>query len=415
MAILRWLAIIATLLITLTACSKQQSPAPVRGAGMQAPTVRTAPPPQVEVVEEAGHPNIPPPAGDVVIGVLLPLSGPHAEIGTQLRDAALMGLFDKLNSLSSLEVTRNPRLLIKDTAGDPTKTKEMTKVLLDKDAQIILGPLLSDNVEAAKTVTKNTPIPIIAFSNDHRVAGNNTYVFGFQSGEQVERIANFAATQRIEHFAALAPQTTYGRLVVGQFSDIVKGRGYSLQPVNFFAEGQLPPAPVLNRIVNEAREWGEKRKGIFLPMTGQSLAAIATRLMSDPDINPAYLKLMGTGVWDDEQVLRIPALQGAWFATSHPKAAKRFSDQYAKTYGKTPSRIASLSYDAVALLATLALQHPEHPFSSRILNDPNGFRGPANGIFRFTPEGTVERALAVVELTPYGFQVIDQAPTSFMR
>ena len=411
MKMAQWLVVILCVGL-LSACAKHNGAPPDHNRAAthgSAPMMMPAPTPHAE----ASQPNIPAPSSDVVIGVLLPLSGAHAEVGTQLRDAALMALFDKLNSLSSLEVVTNPRLVVKDTMGDARHTKEQTKILLQEGAKIILGPLLSDNVEAAKSVTKGTQVPIIAFSNNARVAGDNTYVFGFQSEEQVRRIADFATKQKIEHYAALAPQTTYGRMVVGQFSTIVKGRGYSLQPVNFFTEGEVPPAPVLNRIVNEAREWGDKRKGVFLPLTGQSLAAISTRLLTDDKMNPGFIKLLGTGLWDEDEVLRIPAMQGAWFATSPTSNSRRFDQKFAKTYGKQPSRIASLAYDAVALLSTLALSPAQNPFSPQSLQDPNGFSGPANGIFRFTPHGTVERALAVVEVSPYGFQTIDPAPVSF--
>jgi hypothetical protein len=48
------------------------------------------------------------------------------------------------------------------------------------------------------------------------------------------------------------------------------------------------------------------------------------------------------------------------------------------------------------------------------LNDPNGFSG-VNGIFRFQPDGTSERGLAVLEMTSSGPVVVSPAPTTFQK
>ena len=47
-----------------------------------------------------------------------------------------------------------------------------------------------------------------------------------------------------------------------------------------------------------------------------------------------------------------------------------------------------------------------HPFM------PNGFSG-VDGIFRFRPDGSAERGLAILEVSPNGFAVVDPAPRSF--
>ena len=44
--------------------------------------------------------------------------------------------------------------------------------------------------------------------------------------------------------------------------------------------------------------------------------------------------------------------------------------------------------------------------------DPNGFSG-VDGIFRFNADGTSERGLAVLEVRPGGFDVVNPAPTTF--
>ena len=75
-------------------------------------------------------------------------------------------------------------------------------------------------------------------------------------------------------------------------------------------------------------------------------------------------------------------------------------------------RTATLAYDAVALIAALVKTQGPPRFSAEVLTNPSGFTG-IDGLFRFRPDGTNERGLAVLRVTPSGAQVISPAPRSF--
>jgi hypothetical protein len=66
----------------------------------------------------------------------------------------------------------------------------------------------------------------------------------------------------------------------------------------------------------------------------------------------------------------------------------------------------------MSLVALLSPGEPYHRFTQNALMDPNGFAG-VNGIFRFNADGTSERGLAVMEVTPQGPVVVSPAPTTF--
>ena len=51
-------------------------------------------------------------------------------------------------------------------------------------------------------------------------------------------------------------------------------------------------------------------------------------------------------------------------------------------------------------------------FAPEILTNPSGFSG-VDGIFRFRADGTNQRGLAVLRVTPAGPQVISPAPRAF--
>jgi ABC-type branched-subunit amino acid transport system substrate-binding protein len=88
-------------------------------------------------------------------------------------------------------------------------------------------------------------------------------------------------------------------------------------------------------------------------------------------------------------------------------------EKYKNVYGAAPPQLASLAYDAVSLVALLSTGKPYSRFTVQALTDPNGFSG-VDGIFRFRPDGTSERGLAVMSIDPDGqFRVVSPAPTTF--
>ncbi|MFP4464746.1 MAG: penicillin-binding protein activator, partial [Alphaproteobacteria bacterium] len=83
-----------------------------------------------------------------------------------------------------------------------------------------------------------------------------------------------------------------------------------------------------------------------------------------------------------------------------------------------PPRLSSLAYDATAfsvILAYTGLQQNGSPaYDRQSITNPNGFSG-IDGIFRFRPDGIVERGLAVLEYKNGRISVINQAPDTFQK
>jgi hypothetical protein len=105
-------------------------------------------------------------------------------------------------------------------------------------------------------------------------------------------------------------------------------------------------------------------------------------------------------------------LVGGWYAAPDPKGWANFTANYAKTYGATPPRIASLGYDAVSLAVTLSQNPRGQRFTQPQLTRSSGFSG-VDGLFRLSPDGTSERGLAILEVRENGPRVLEPAPSSF--
>ena len=100
------------------------------------------------------------------------------------------------------------------------------------------------------------------------------------------------------------------------------------------------------------------------------------------------------------------------FASPEPDLDTAFRTRYTLAYNKPPHPLAGIAYDAVAMIGSLVAQGGSTPFSKERLTQPAGFAG-VNGVFRLLPDGTNERALAVVQIVNNRVKVIDPAPRSF--
>ena len=66
----------------------------------------------------------------------------------------------------------------------------------------------------------------------------------------------------------------------------------------------------------------------------------------------------------------------------------------------------------MALVAALVKTQGANRFSPDVLTNPSGFAG-IDGVFRFRPDGTSQRGLAILRVTPAGGQVISPASRTF--
>ncbi len=401
------------LLLALVAC--------MRGPMVAAP----AGPPQPPVTGPGGPPpgGPPPPGagGPVKVAVLLPLSGANAELGKAMLEAAQMALF----------TTGNDRLTLvpRDTTGTPDGAAGAARAALADGAQLILGPLLAAEVDAVKPVAGEAKINVIAFSTATQLAGDNVFLMGFLPRQEVVREAAFARESGLSRFAVLAPNSEYGRLMTDALRETASQAGATVVKAETFDSRSSDVGPAIQRLTGNtasaapgtspepdaAPAPGPTQRvsfdALLLPEGGDQLKQIARRLKT-AGIGSPQVRLLGSGLWDDASVSSEPALVGGWFAASPPDARREFQSRFQSTYGHAPPRLASLAFDAAALAAVLAKAGGPAPFSHDAILNPSGFTG-VDGLFRFTPQGLVQRGLAVLEVQPQGPVVVSPAPRDF--
>jgi ABC-type branched-subunit amino acid transport system substrate-binding protein len=336
--------------------------------------------------------------GQVKVGVILPLSGSgNAGVAAQsMKNAAEMALTEFQNP--------NIQLLIKDDAGNPQGASQGAQQALDEGAEIILGPLFATSVPAAAQLTRARGISVIAFSTDSSVAGRGVYLLSFLPESDVNRIIEYAASTGKRSFAALLPENAYGNVVEAAFKQAVGRRGGRVVAFEKYGADRAVAARTVAQALGQA-------DALFLADDGESVVTVADALTA-AGANLKNIQLLGTGLWDNPRVFASPALQGGLYAAPDPSGFRSFSSRYRAKFGSEPVRTATLAYDAVALVAALARTQGPQRFSPEVLTNPSGFAG-IDGLFRFRPDGTNERGLAVMRVGSGGGVAVAGSPKSF--
>ncbi len=136
--------------------------------------------------------------------------------------------------------------------------------------------------------------------------------------------------------------------------------------------------------------------------------------LASQGITGRSVQLISTGIWNDPRAISLPALEGAWFAAPDNSRFNVLAGRYQQRFGSAPTRLATLSHDAVTLAMALTQSQGAQRFAEGTLTNVNGFAG-QDGVFRFRTNGINDRGIAVFEIRGGGARAISGAPDSFAR
>ena len=340
-------------------------------------------------------------AGQVKVALILPLSaGGNAGLAAQsMKNAAELALAEFNNP--------NIQLLVKDDAGNPAAARQIAQQAIDEGAEMILGPLFAPSVQAVGSVARPRGIPIIAFSTDSSVAARGVYLLSFLPESDVVRVRNHSFSTGKRSYAALVPDNAYGSVVEAKFREDVARRGGRVVALERYPADRAKLQEAV-RIVSQAAQGAD---AIFVPDGADTVPAVVQTLASS-GVNLKRVQLIGTGLWDDPRIFADATMQGGLYAAPDAAGFAAFAQRYRARFNQDPVRTATLAYDATALVAALVKTQGAQRFSEEVLTNPSGFAG-IDGIFRFKPDGTNDRGLAVLRVTSSGGQVVSPPPRSF--
>ncbi|QOJ30791.1 MAG: penicillin-binding protein activator [Gammaproteobacteria bacterium] len=150
------------------------------------------------------------------LALMLPLSGAQRAAGEAIRDGFLAAYL-----ADSADGTRPEVLILDETAPGPAASYQAA---LDAGVGIVVGPLLKES--AAEVARIAGPLPWLALNYlDIATPAGSPYQFALAPEDEARSVAERAATQGQLRALALAPDSEWGRRLLGAFTAALEERG----------------------------------------------------------------------------------------------------------------------------------------------------------------------------------------------
>ena len=342
----------------------------------------------------------------VPVALLVP--GGSAETGnnilaTNLENAARLAVGD----LAGVQID----LRVYNTQGDPAVAAQMARQAVDDGAAIILGPVRSAEANAAGTAVAADGINVLSISNNPAIAGNNVFVLGLTPDNAARRVLEYAARNGKGDVMIVGEQTESGQLVMASINRALDGTGATVVATQTYEFSQQGIVNALPDIADAARSSGADS----ILFTADSAGALPVLAQLLPDNRIAYpqFQFMGITQWNvPPATLQLRGLQDGWFPLPDPALTAQFDTRYTEAFGEAPHPIAGLAYDGIAAIGALIGTGAPDALSRASLTQGSGFVG-VNGVFRFMPDGTNQRGLALATIRDNEVVILEPAPRSF--
>ncbi|MEQ1781797.1 MAG: penicillin-binding protein activator [Hyphomonadaceae bacterium] len=331
------------------------------------------------------------------LAVLLPFSSTNAEVKKQsdgIYNAIQMALF-QVGAPDIVLMRRDA------TSSDPAIIAGIAQDAIRDGAIAVIGPVFAQQVAPVAARASEVQAPVFAFSTDISAIGQGAYLVSLTPYSEVERIVDWAAKDGVTRFAMLGPNNANSRTIETALRQAAAERGVTVVGVEYYQQGNSSPQAEARRMASlvEAENRANPNKvAVLIPESGVQLRSVGALLRAVANVTPKQVRFLGTGQWNDADVWREPGLYGGAFPAPDAAGIADFEKRYQAIFGDAPPKLASFGYDAGALAATLA---GANRLDAAMVQRQQGWGG-VNGLFRFLPDGSAERALSVMQLQSQG-------------
>jgi Periplasmic binding protein len=363
------------------------------------------------------------PASAQKVAILLPLTGPLADRGKDLLQAA------QLASQNS-----GPILDVIDTGGSAAGAATAAQSAVSAGDSMILGPLTSAETASVAPVARGANIPVLAYTNDTSQSQPGVWALGITPEQQIRRLVATAQAQGKTQFAALLPSTDFGRAMAAGLTKAVEANGLPSARIRMHSPGMASITAATKDLsdyadrrgpidakVKEARASGtpEGRREaqelvktsippppftvLLLADTGEALQEIAA-VLPYYDVDRSMVQIVGPALWANP-ASGSGTISGAWYAAPDTSTRTNLERDYTAKYGSPPPPLADLAFDSVSIAAVILGRGSA---DTSVLTQPAGFVG-VDGWLMFMPDGQVRRGLAVFRIERGGPTLIDPA------
>ncbi|MCB0343900.1 MAG: penicillin-binding protein activator [Bdellovibrionales bacterium] len=356
--------------------------------------------------------------GELVIGLLLPLSGRFGVHGERVKEGVELAV---RQAQAKGELVR---VLVGDTQGEPgPAVTEYERLVLDEKVSMVLGPLLVKTSEAVADRSRELGVPILTFTKRSGIPERSATVFrlGATADDQVFELTSYATEHLgLTTYSILYPESESGRELATRFNtDITERGGIVLQTVGYLADDRegieraveqlrqaVPQAVFVAdslehsfQVIEAVRRSDEEYK-----VDDESAEQAEAVDQNGPKLRNAML--LGPAAWDDMVAIQGfgKLLEGAtyvtpFFAQSDDPEVRSFVTMFRDVFQEQPGLLSAQGFDAANLLferlpATTA-------GAKNIINflqgADNTYRG-VTGSLSVQSSGNIARRMSVIRL-----------------
>ncbi|MBM61267.1 MAG: hypothetical protein CMM79_06985 [Rhodospirillaceae bacterium] len=335
------------------------------------------------------------------VGLLIPTSGANAQFGMELQRGAELALFSMGDT--SIE------LLVFDTAGGP-RSEEAARAALAAEVDIIVGPLFSRSVVAARAIAGTRNVPMLSLSNNLDVADRTSWLLGYMPEQQIELLLGHALTAGHTKIAILAEDSPFGRRLSAHALRRLKQLGMTPEVVQTLSPAQLASEDQLKTAIQTFTGYEPPAKDEEAPAFadlppprfeavvfagGAEFALRTAPLLAYYDADSERVLYLGNAQWNQRRLLMEPSLHGALFASRPTDQDDKFNSLWTGIWDSRPGSLARLSFDAMAMITVVGKNRPQRWQSSLVAN--SGFNG-FSGAYRLLPDGSNRRAFELRQI-----------------
>ena len=335
------------------------------------------------------------------VGLLIPKTGPNSRLGTELLRGAELALF----------AMRDPsiELLSFDTAGGPAAAMAARQAMA-ADVDIVVGPLFSQSVIAARSIIGQRGVPMLALSNNLQIADQASWLLGYMPEQQIELLLGHALTVGHNKIAILVEESPFGQRLAAHTVQRLQQLGLTPEVMQTLTQAQLAADDQLKTAIREftgyvpLEEDEEAPAFADLPPPrfdavvfagGAEFALRTAPVLAYYDADSERVLYLGNAQWNQRRLLMEPSLYGALFASRPTGQDDRFNTLWADIWESRPGTLARLSFDAMAMISVVARNKPPR-WRAALVSD-SGFNG-FSGAYRLYPDGSNRRAFELRQI-----------------
>ncbi len=348
------------------------------------------------------------------VGLLVPLTGPYSALGDEIRRGAEMALFQAAN--------KNVQLLFLDTMGGETAA-DATLTGVENDVDIFIGPLFTPAVLAARSVAVENQIPMLLLSNNRAVAAPDSWLLGYVPEQQLDGLLGHAVGLGKSKFAIIAQDVAFGQRLLAHATSRLDDFGLQPEVVRVLTEAEINDENSLKQAIREFSRYQPPAPDALpaespfdaVIFAGDPAFALRTApLLAYYDVGPDRALFLGNALWNHDQLLNEPSLQGGVFAIRPTQFDAKFNTIWQAIWRQSPGELSRLGFDALALVLALSetaddqTRMPTDQWAQKLVTT-KGFQG-YSGAFRLLPDGSNVRAYELRQIRNGQSKIIKAAP-----